>query len=38
MSRRGLIVLSNIMLVGAIWAARPISNSQTIPRISAAQA
>ena len=37
MSRRVLVVFS-IMLVGAIWAACPMFNSQTIPLVSAAQA
>ena len=37
MSRRVLVTLS-IMLVGAIWAARPMINSQTIPLVSPAQA
>ena len=38
MSRRVLVMLFSIMLVGAIWAVRPMINSQTIPLVSAAQA
>jgi hypothetical protein len=38
MSRRVLVSFFSIMLVGAIWAVRPMINSQTIPLISAAQA
>ena len=36
MSRRVLGI--GIVLVGAIWAVRPMLNSQTIPLVSAAQA
>ena len=38
MSRRVLVMFFSIMLVGAIWAVRPMINSQTIPLVSAAQA
>ena len=38
MSRRVLVMLFSIVLVGAIWAVRPMINSQTIPLVSAAQA
>ena len=38
MSRRVLVMLFSIVLVGAIWAVRPMLNSQTIPLVSAAQA
>ena len=38
MSRRVLVMLFSITLVGAIWAVRPMMNSQTIPLVSAAQA
>ena len=38
MSRRVLVILFGIVLVGAIWAVRPTINSQTIPVVSSAQA
>jgi hypothetical protein len=38
MSRRVLVILFGTVLVGAIWAARPIINSQTIPVVSSARA
>ena len=38
MSRRIVVMFFSIMLVGAIWAVRPMLNSQTIPLVSAAQA
>ena len=38
MSRRVLVTLYSIMLVGAIWTVRPMINSQTIPLVSVAQA
>ena len=38
MSRRVFVMLFSITLVGAIWAVRPMMNSQTIPLVSAAQA
>ena len=38
MSRRVLVMLFGIVLVGAIWAVRPTINSQTIPVVSSAQA
>ena len=38
MSRRVLVMLFSIVLVDAIWAGRPMLNSQTIPLVSAAQA
>jgi hypothetical protein len=38
MSRRVIVVLFGTLLVGAIWAARPIINLQTIPVVSSARA
>ena len=38
MSRRVIVVLFGTLLVGAIWAGRPIINSQTIPVVSSARA
>ncbi len=38
MSRRVLVLLFGIVLVGAIWAVRPMVISQTIPVVSAARA
>jgi hypothetical protein len=31
MSRRVIVVLFGTVLVGAVWAVRPIINSQTVP-------
>ena len=38
MSRLVLVMLFGTVLVGAIWAARPIINSQTIPVVGSARA
>ena len=38
MSRRVPVMLFGTVLVGAIWAAQPIINSQTIPVVSSARA
>jgi hypothetical protein len=38
MSRRVIVVLFGTLLVGAIWAVRPIINSQTISVVSSARA
>ena len=38
MSRRVLVMLFGIVLVGAIWAVRPMITSQTIPMISTVRA